>query len=132
MLMFLNCFIHFIMRGLSGVFQVGFNTRTSGVIISLGFLIPLDLLRFTAAKCWPPLFVRWVCVEAVLEAHISCVAAERETGDACGILLAEPQVGCVCGHPSVGPAAPSKPVANIQCNDKKSHVLSARWLGAHQ
>lgn len=107
------------MRGLSGVFQLGFNTRTSGAVISLGFLIPPDLLRFTAAKIWPPLFVRWVCVKAVLAAYISYVAAEREPGDACSILPAAPQVGCMCGHPPVGPAAPSIPVANIQCNDKK-------------
>lgn len=116
------------MRGLSGVFQVGFNTRTSGVVISLGFLIPPDLLGFTAAKIWPPLFVRGVCVKAVLAAYISCVAAERETGDAHGILLAAPQVGCVCGHPSVGPAAPSNPVANIQCKDKKKSVFVSKGL----
>jgi len=112
--------MHFIMRGLSGVFQVGFNTRTSGVVISLGFLIPPDILRFTAAKIWPPLSVRWVCVKAVLEARISCVAAERETGDACGVVPAAPPLGSVCGHPSVGPAAPSNPVAHTQCEDKNS------------
>lgn len=60
------------------------------------------------------------------------MAAERKLGDACSILPAAPQVGCVWGHHSVGPAAPSNPVANIQCNDKKRKVLSARWLGAHQ
>lgn len=80
------------MKHLSGVFQVGFNTGTSGVVISLGFLFPPDLLGFTAAKIWPPLFVRWVCVKAVLVACISGVAAERETGDAHGILRAAPQV----------------------------------------
>lgn len=45
-------------RPLRGVFRLGFNTRTSGVIISLDSLIPTDLLWFTAAKIWPPLFVR--------------------------------------------------------------------------
>lgn len=103
----LNYFINSIMRGLSGVFQVAFDTSTSGVVMSLDFLIPLDLLQFTVAKIWPRLFDRWVCVKAVLAACMSCVAADRETGDACGVLLASPQVVFVCRHHSVGPPAPS-------------------------
>lgn len=69
-----------------------FDASTSGVVMSLDFLIPLDLLQFTVAKVWPCLFDTWVCVKAVLAACMSCVAAERETGDACGVLLAAPQV----------------------------------------
>lgn len=73
----LNYFIHFIMRGLPGVFQVAFDTSTSGVVMSLDFLISLDLLQFTVAKIWPRLFDRWVgCVKAVLAACMSSVAAE--------------------------------------------------------
>lgn len=115
----LNYFFHSIMRGLSGVFQVAFDTSTSGVIMCLDFSIPLDLLQFTVAKVRPGLFDRWVCVKAVLAACMSWVAAEREAGDACGVLLAAPQVVFVCRHPSVGPAAPSNPVANTQRSDKK-------------
>lgn len=114
----LNYFIHFIMSGLSGVFQVAFDTSTSGVVMSWGFLIPLDVLQFTVAEIWRRLFDRWVCVKAVLAACMSCVAAERETGDACGVLLAAPQVVFVCRHPSAGPAAHSTPVASIQWSDK--------------
>lgn len=113
----LNYFIHFIMRSLSGVFQVAFDTSTSGVVMNLDFLIPLDVLQFTVAKIWPRLFDRWVCVKAVLAACMSCMAAEWETGDACGVLLAAPQVVFVCRHSSAGPAARSNPVTNIQCND---------------
>lgn len=46
----LNYFINFIMRGLSEVFQVAFDTTASGVVMSLDFLIPLDLLQFTVAE----------------------------------------------------------------------------------
>lgn len=99
---------------------MAFDTSTSGVVMSLDFLIPLDLLQFTVAKIWPCLFDRWVCVKAVLAACMSCVAAEREAGDACGVLLAVPQVVFVCRHPSAGTEAPSNPVANTQCSDKKT------------
>lgn len=106
------------MRGLSGVFQVAFDTSTSGVVMSLDFLIPLDVLPFTVAKIWPRLFDRWVCVKAVLAACMSCVAAERETGDACGILLAAPQVVFVCRHPLLALQPPV--TLCIQCSDKKT------------
>lgn len=87
--------------------------------MSLDFFIPLDVLQFTVAEIWPRLFDRWVCVKAVLAAWMSCVAAERETGDACGVLLAAPQVVFVHRHLSVDPTAPSNSVAKIKCSDKK-------------
>lgn len=92
----LSCFIHFIMRSLSGVFQVRFHTRTSGVVISSGFLIPADVLGFTAAKSWPPLFVRWACVQA---ASTGCVAAHRGMGDARSILQLPLRWGVCVGTP---------------------------------
>lgn len=101
------------MRGLSGVFQGGFSARTSGVVISLGFLIPPDLLRFTAVK----IFVSWgchVCAEAV---YISGMATERRTQALGGLLLAVPLGRCAWQYPSAGPAAPSNPVTDKQQNN---------------
>lgn len=125
----LNYFIHFIMRGLSGVFQVAFDTSTSGVVMSLDFLIPLDVLPFTVAKIWPRLFDRWVCVKAVLAACMSCVAAERETGDACGILLAAPQVVFVCRHPllALQPPLTLWQIYNVVIKNQSGFVSEMAW-----
>lgn len=86
----LNCFD--LLWEVSGVFQEAFNTRISGIVISLGFLIPSDLLQLTASLT----LALWQA--GVCKSSVSALWLQRGAHKTPVVFCCCTMSRCVCWH----------------------------------